>query len=199
MRSDYVKSESFRLLINSMQYENGLALRVSLETGLRIGDVLKARPADLKGNKLFFVAQKTGKAGVKTLSKGLATALWRVSGNDWIFEGRGKTKTGHRTRQTVYRDLKKVCKRLGIEGQISPHSARKSYAVTDFREHGLDHVKKELQHDRESVTLLYALSDVLTGAPTDAPSGENQSLLVEIHTMVTELLQIVRKLAANLR
>ena len=66
MRSDYVKSESFRLLINSMQYENGLALRVSLETGLRIGDVLKARPADLKGNKLYFVAQKTGKAGVKT-------------------------------------------------------------------------------------------------------------------------------------
>ena len=146
MRSDYVKSESFRLLINSMQYENGLALRVSLETGLRIGDVLKARPADLKGNKLYFVAQKTGKAGVKTLSKGLATALWRVSGNDWIFEGRGKTKTGHRTRQTVYRDLKKVCKRLGIEGQISPHSARKSYAVADFRENGLDHVKKELQH-----------------------------------------------------
>lgn len=199
MRSDYVKSDALRLLINSMQYENGLALRVSLETGLRIGDVLKARPSDLKGTKLSYVAQKTGKAGVKTLSKSLANALRRISGADWIFEGRGKSKTGHRTRQTVYLDLKKVCKRLGVDGQISPHSARKSFAVADFREHGLDHVKKELQHDQDSVTMLYALSDLLSGASYDDQSGENQSLLIEIHTIVTELLQIVRKLAANLR
>ena len=198
MRSDYVKSEAFRLLINSMQYENGLALRVSLETGLRIGDVLKAKAVDLKGTKLSYVAQKTGKAGCKTLSKSLANALRRVSGSYWIFEGRGRTKTGHRTRQTVYRDLKKVCKRLGVEGQISPHSARKSYAVADFRENGLEHVKRELQHDQDSVTLLYALSDVLTGAPSEDQGEGNAALIREIHRMVTEALHILHKLEAAL-
>lgn len=198
MRSDYVDSESFRLLLNMMQPENALALRVSLETGLRIGDVLKARPWDLKGCKLSYTAQKTGKSGVKTLSKRLATSLRRISGNDWIFEGRYKTKTGHRVRSTVYKDLKKVCKRMGVAGQISPHSARKSYAVADFRAHGLDHVKKELQHEDAGVTLLYALSDVLAAPSSADQSGEDAALIREIHGMVTELLQIAHKLATAL-
>ena len=183
MRSDYVNSDALRLLTNSMEVENGLALRVCLETGLRIGDVLKCRPTDLNGRKLSYVAEKTGKSGTKTLSKRLAAALERISGTEWIFEGRGKTKTGHRTRQAVYRDLKKVCKRLGVVGQISPHSARKSYAVKDFHEHGLYHVKSELQHDDIGVTLLYALSDVIGGnADTVGKgSGECATILQEIH------------------
>ncbi|MGM9648305.1 MAG: tyrosine-type recombinase/integrase [Eubacteriales bacterium] len=198
MRSDYVNSDAFRLLINSMQYENGLALRVSLETGLRIGDVLKCRPWDLRGCKLSYTAEKTGKSGVKTLSKRLAAALRRISGNDWIFEGRYKTKTGHRTRSTVYKDLKKVCKRLGVEGQISPHSARKSYAVEDFHAHGLDHVKKELQHDDSGVTLLYALSDVISDAPKSEKQGEILALLRDIYKIVTDLQRTVRNLETNL-
>ncbi len=198
MRSDYVNSDALRLLTNSMQYENGLALRVSLETGLRIGDVLKCRPWDLKGCKLAYTAEKTGKSGVKTLSKRLASALRRICGNDWIFEGRGKTKSGHRTRQAVYRDLKRVCKRLGVEGQISPHSARKSFAVADFHEHGLDHVKKELQHDDTGVTLLYALSDVLSGSSDVADQGEVLALLRDIYKIVTDLKQSVRNLETSL-
>lgn len=194
MRSDYVNSDALKLLTNSMQYENGLALRVSLETGLRIGDVLKARPADLRGRYLSYTAEKTGKSGVKKLSFKLAKALERISGNEWIFDGRGKSKTGHRTRQAVYRDLKKVCKRLGVEGQISPHSARKSFAVEDFHKHGLDHVKNELQHDNTGVTLLYALSDVLNGSAEGGTIEENGALIREIHKIVTEILHSVRKL-----
>lgn len=177
-----------------MQYENGLALRVSLETGLRIGDVLKCRPSDLQGCRLSYTAEKTGKSGVKTLSKRLAAALRRNCNESWIFPGRYRTKTGHRTRQAVYRDLKKVCKRLGVEGQISPHSARKSYAVEDFHEHGLDHVKRELQHDDAGVTLLYALSDMFSGNADMVDNGEVLSLLREIYKIVTEILSFVRRL-----
>lgn len=199
MRSDYVNSDAFRLLINSMEWENGLALRVSLETGLRIGDVLELRPNDLNGTKLSYVARKTGKAGTKTISRKLADALLRSAGNaDWLFPS-NRSKSGHRTRYAVYRDLKKVCKRLGVEGQISPHSARKTYAVADFRENGLEHVKKELQHDQDSVTLLYALSDVLSGAPSEDQSEGNADLIRDIHKMVTESLQILRKLETVLR
>lgn len=196
MRADYVKSDALRLLVNSMQYENGLALEVCIETGLRIGDVLKIRPGDLEGCRLSYVAEKTGKSGVKVLSRSLAKALRRIQGRDWVFEGRGKTKTGHRTRQAVYRDLKRVCKKLSVEGQISPHSARKSYAVADFRKNGLNHVKKELQHTDDSVTLLYALSDQLSGGHFD--DGSRQ-ILLEILDIVTDLQKTVHEMAKSFR
>lgn len=196
MKADYVKSDSFRLLVNSMQYENGLAISVCIETGLRIGDVLKIKPDDLDGCRLSYIAEKTGKSGVKTISRSLATALRRIAGKNWVFEGRGSTKTGHRTRQAVYRDLKRVCKRLGVEGQISPHSARKTYAVADFRKNGLAHVKRELQHSDDSVTLLYALSDQLQGGYFD--DGSRQ-ILQAILDIVTDLQQTVNTIAKSLR
>lgn len=197
MRSDYVNSEAFRLLINSMEWENGLALRVSLETGLRIGDVLALRRCDLRGCKLSYVASKTGKPGTKTISKRLAALLIKSAGvSEWLFPGRN-SKSGHRTRQAVYRDLKRVCKRLGIEGQISPHSARKSYAVDEFREHGLDHVKRELQHDDASVTMLYAFSDMLS-ASADGISGEIGAVLRRILQIVTDTQNLVHDLAKKL-
>lgn len=157
MRSVYVQSSVLRMLVNSMAYENGVAMRVCSETGLRIGDVLSLRPSDLKGNRLSYVAHKTGKAGVKLLSSDLAACLRRVSGKSWIFPGRDPQK--HRSRQAVYLDLKKVCREYGLTGQISPHSARKTYAVEEYRQYGLEAVQRELQHSDVHTTLMYALSD----------------------------------------
>lgn len=200
MRADYVNSEAFRLLINSMQWENGLALRVSLETGLRIGDVLSLTVRDLKGCTLSYVASKTGKAGKKTISRKLAAALRRSSGSSmWLFPGRDSVH--HRTRQAVYKDLKKVCKRLGVAGQISPHTARKTYAVEEFHEHGLDHVKKELQHDDASVTLLYALSDMLSpsgDSKKDSEAAASESEIVQLLRRVLEIVTDVQQIVHDL-
>lgn len=41
-----------------MEYENALALRLSLETGLRIGDCLALRPEDIDGCVISYTAQK---------------------------------------------------------------------------------------------------------------------------------------------
>lgn len=200
MRADYVNSEAFRLLINSMQWENGLALRVSLETGLRIGDVLALKSSDLRGCKLSYVASKTGKPGAKTVSRKLANAMRNAAGTGyWIFPGRDHRK--HRTRQAVYKDLKKVCKRLGVAGQISPHTARKSYAVEEFHEHGLDHVKRELQHDDASVTLLYALSDMLSPAgdsKKDSEAAASESEIVQLLRRVLEIVTDVQQIVHDL-
>lgn len=144
-----------------MQYENVLALRVSLETGLRIGDVLKIKPCDLQGFTIKYTAEKTGKVGKKVLSADLANRLKRISGKHWIFAGRDPQK--HRTRQAVFKDLKKACKECGINGNIAPHSARKTYAVELFHDSGINAVQRELQHDRVDTTMLYAFADVLNG------------------------------------
>lgn len=46
---------------------------------------------------------------------------------------------------------------------LSPHSARKIYAVTEYRRTGsLQRVKELLNHSDEAVTMLYAMADELT-------------------------------------
>lgn len=193
MKADYVTSDALRLLVNTMRPDNGLALRVCLETGLRIGDALKIRPEDISGRVLSYVAEKTGKSGKKTLSPELARLLARNGDERWVFPGRYRsTKTGHRTRQAVYRDLKRVAAKLGVAGQISPHSARKSYAVEEYHKHGLDAVRQELQHDSSAVTAIYALADVISGggsAGNDPRIDSIVKIVQEIHKIVLDIAE----------
>ena len=67
----------------------------------------------------------------------------------------------HMTRQAVYQAVKRACAMLDIDGQISPHSARKTFAVTERKAHGLSAVKKALQHDSVETTKIYADSDLV--------------------------------------
>lgn len=149
-----------------MQYKNALALRVSLETGLRIDDVLKLAPNDLKGRTIKGKAEKTGKPFKKVLSKDLANRLKEIGDSRFIFTHRTDPKK-HRTRQAVWKDVKKAAKLLKLSGNIAPHSARKTYAVELFQDSGLKEVSKELQHDRTDTTILYAFADLLDGKETN--------------------------------
>ena len=143
-----------------MEYENALALRLSLETGLRIGDVLSLTPENLKGNTIHYTAQKTGKKGKKVISADLSKRLKQISSKKFIFVGRFGDKP--RTRQAVWQDVKKSAKIHKIDGNLSCHSARKTYAVDLYHKEGMPTVQKELQHDRMDTTMIYAFSDMLS-------------------------------------
>jgi integrase len=162
MRTSYLNPTIYNRIYGVMQYPNALALRVSLETGLRIDDVLSLRPSDLTGQTVRGIAEKTDKPFRKVLSRDLSQRLRQISGKYFIFEHRTDPKK-HRTRQTVWKDVKKAVNILHISGNIAPHSARKTYAVELFRDSGINEVQKELQHDRLSTTMLYAFADVLDG------------------------------------
>ncbi len=145
-----------------MQYENALALRLSLETGLRVGDCLALTPKDIDGQTITFTAQKTGKRGKKKISADLARRLQKISDKNFVFVGRFGDKP--RTRQAVWKDVKRAAKAAGIKDKnMSVHSARKTYAVEDLHENGFKHTQKELQHERAETTMLYAYSDILFG------------------------------------
>ena len=160
MKTDYLNPQLYNKLYAVMTYENVLALRVSLETGLRIDDVLRLRHEDLKGRTLRGVAEKTDKAYKKVISQDLARRLHNMGEKGYIFKHR--TKAGeHRTRQAVWSNMKKAAAIMGVKLNAAPHSARKTYAVDVFRDRGLSAVQKELQHDRISTTMLYAFSDLL--------------------------------------
>lgn len=159
MRTDYIEPWLYKKIFHLMNYENALALRVSLETGLRIGDVLSLTPDCLQGTTLHYTAQKTGKSGKKKISAELAKKLRRIADKNFIFVGRFDDKP--RTRQAVWKDVKRASKIAGVEGNAGCHSARKTYAVNLFHENGLTDVQKELQHDNLNTTMWYAYSDVL--------------------------------------
>lgn len=162
-RTFYLNPQIYNKLYACMTYENALALRVSLETGLRIGDVLKIETKDFNGRTITGVAEKTGKPFKKVVSMDLAHRLKQISSEKWVFTGRFGNKP--RTRQAVWKNLKKAVKILEITGNIAPHSARKTYAVECFKDNGLGNVKKELQHDDINTTMVYAFSDLIDTMP----------------------------------
>lgn len=164
MRTFYLNPAVYNKMYAVMQYPNSLALRVSLETGLRIDDVLSLTPRQLNKRTLIGIASKTKKPFKRVLSIDLSKRLKEISGRYFIFEGRNSEKK-HRTRQAVWKDVKKAAKILEIDGNIAPHSARKTYAVEQFKDGGLAVVKKNLQHKDISTTMLYAFADYLDEVP----------------------------------
>lgn len=185
MRTDYVKPRVYLKIYPLMQYENALALRLSLETGLRIGDVLALETQHFKGRTIRYTAAKTGKSGKKVISADLAKRLHQIEGDHWLFVGRFGDKP--RTRAAVYKDLKKAVATLGIKENVSCHSARKTYAVELNHERGFGAVQKELQHSRADTTMLYAFADLLS----EKNSPERREDIVEIVEMIRDIHRVL--------
>lgn len=161
MKTSYLDPRIYNTLYTCMTYENVLALRVCLETGLRIDDVLSITAEQLKGRTLRGTAEKTGKPYKKTISYDLAKRLHNIADTGYFFPHR--TKEGeHRTRQAVWANMKQAAKRMGVEVNAAPHSARKTYAVEVFNDRGLEAARTELQHDNINTTMIYAFSNILS-------------------------------------
>lgn len=146
---------------------NRLVCRVCLHSGLRVGDVLALKPAQLAAERFTVTEQKTGKKKQVHLPAQLRQELLAQSGALWVFEGRSDPRK-HRTRQAVWADMVHAARALRIKPQATPHSTRKDYAVRKYHACGsLSTVQKALNHDNSIVTMLYALADQL---PLDKPA-----------------------------
>lgn len=159
IRTFYLSPKLYNKLYGAMQYENALALRTSLETGWRIDDVLHLQPKNIRGRTATITAMKTGKADKKVLSADLVKRLLQIANKEWVFVGRFGDKP--RTRQAVWKDVKKASKFIGLQGNISCHSARKTYGVEAFKDGGLAEAQQKLQHSDISTTMIYAFADCL--------------------------------------
>ena len=172
MRSEYVSKEVLEVIMRRMSPENALAVRLSLTTGLRIGDCLKVRINDLADGNLFYIAEKTLKPGVAHIGAELENEL-RLNSRGSVFCFPGKYGDKPRTRQTVYADIKKRAKELKIDENVTPHTARKVFAVEELKNKSFDEVQKELQHSDPGITMLYACSDRLGGLqPTSTQNNK---------------------------
>lgn len=132
-------------------------MRAALATGLRIGDVLALKTAQLKPH-FWVTEQKTGKRRQVGLPEPLLSDIKNQAGEEWAFPGRDGKKP--RTRQAVWKDVKRAAEAFRIPQNVGPHSARKVYAVDLLEKYGdIERVRKALNHSRQSVTLIYAMAD----------------------------------------
>lgn len=163
MRSDWVSDDVISHILAALTKENRLAILTSLYSGLRISDVLNLRTQQLK-TRFTVRESKTGKNRRITLPAALVDDLLAIAGKIYVFECRTDFRR-HRTRQAVYKDIKRACSafRVTKKLQISPHSARKIYAVKAYKEKAdIRKVKNLLCHSDEAVTMIYALADEIT-------------------------------------
>lgn len=158
MRTEYITPELMYRLLGDMTEQNRLVLRFCLETGIRVGDAVAMPFSALEGTTVRYTAQKTNKNGVARISPELMADLLRNTDGVWLFPS-AKSESGHLTRQSVWKALKRSSKRAEVARNVAPHSTRKIFAVQDMRKHGLAQAQKDLQHSRFDTTLLYCLSD----------------------------------------
>lgn len=189
MRSKYIDQGEVKAIRAELTEEAWLPLWVALETGLRVGDVVKLRRENLKPDGLHYKAQKTRKNGIARISANLRKALSTRRGK-WLFPSPYKAGK-HITRQCVWARVKRACERgqMPPEG-ISPHSMRKVFAVELYREKGFRAVQEALQHANCATTEIYSFADWSTGENAELPlKRKDLQLIVKL---VLEALGDVR-------
>lgn len=163
MRSGFVSPDDFKRLATRLQPANLLAVRIAAQTGLRIDDVLSLRIEKLKV-RVTVTERKTGNKRRVYIGKKLLKDIFDFVGRKrkgFIFPHRFDPER-HRTRQAVFKDIKKQAESLGLHSQISPHTFRKVYAVKLYhRTKDLTTVQRILGHKKMETTLIYALADVI--------------------------------------
>lgn len=189
MRSRYIDQYELMQLQRVLTPMQWLPFAISLETGLRVGDVVKLTWDEIHGARIDFVAEKTGKRGVVYVSRVTELKLGelrRYSRSGWVFPS-PHDPCSHITRQALWKRLKVACRRLGVnDAGISPHAMRKVCGVRTYHEKGIAAAREQLQHKDTATTEIYTLSDWLT--------GENATLPLKRG----DLLQIVRMVLDHL-
>lgn len=157
MTTEYLIEREVEQVLGLLTPENRLICRVLLHTGLRISDVLELRTEQLKPN-FWITEKKTGKRRQVGIPKQLLSDIQAQAGKVWAFPG---ARAGqHRTRQAVWKDVKRAARAMRLTANAAPHSLRKVYAVKLLEEYGdLERVKRALNHSGVEVTLIYAMAD----------------------------------------
>lgn len=157
MRTDYLLEKEIQGVLDLLTPQNRLVMRVLLHTGIRIGDALRLKTEQLQPN-FWITEQKTGKRRQVGLPAVLLADLKANAGLIWAFPGADPAK--HRTRQAVWKDVKRAARACRLTHNAAPHSARKVYAVELLRKYGdIDRVRRALNHGGIEVTLIYAMAD----------------------------------------
>jgi integrase len=140
-------------------YRNYLLFVLGINTGLRIGDILKLKVQDVR-NKTHIILkeQKTGKTKKFFINSVLREALDRyiknMSDHEYLFQSRNGTNQPL-SRSQAYRVLNKAGETVGLDN-IGCHSTRKTFGYHHYKQYKDVALLQELfNHSAPSITLDY--------------------------------------------
>lgn len=158
MKTEYLLNREVDLVLSALTPVNRLVMRVAVYTGLRLSDVLSLR-TDQLARQFWITESKTKKRRHVGLSESLLSDLRAQAGKVWVFEN-ARNPANHRTRQAVWKDVKRAASAFRLPQNVAPHSFRKVYAVDLLQKYGdLARVRRALNHSSDSVTMIYAMAD----------------------------------------
>lgn len=163
-KSDYIDFDralnvGFKLIKDDKKAIFGLYIVIALNTGLRVGDLLRLKWSDFEGSKIVLQEQKTKKHRVIQLNDNIIKALsnFEIKNNDFIFKSQ---KGSVYSIQQINRLLKQVFFRESKTRNISSHSLRKSmgrrtWEAFNESEKALIYLSELFQHSSTSITRRY--------------------------------------------
>ena len=146
----------FRANLNEMHQ---LIFDLGMSSGLRISDIISITRDMLDIEKPTIHERKTGKPRRIYIPRKIREELIKYHEengiNNFIFGS--ESKSGHVSRQAVFKAFKKASERAGVVGlNIAPHSMRKSYACKLFESgHEIEYIQDKLNHSHEGDTVIY--------------------------------------------
>ena len=165
MRSEPIDKETKKVIDRLLLEPNRLAINLSYATGLRISDILSIEQKNFKQN-MTVTESKTGKKKRIRIPNELYKELERyrfnsAGGKKFLFPHR-LDNNKHRTRQTVWWDIKRAGKAIRCRENITPHSLRKMYAVSLLeRGYSISEIQEKLNHSSMACTMYYVFSEIL--------------------------------------
>ena len=158
MKTEYLLKREVDTVLSALTAENALVMRVALHTGLRVGDVLNLKTSQL-ASRFWVTESKTKKRRQVGLPQPLLDDLKKSAGDFWVFPSRNNCAK-HRSRQAVWKDIKRAAVAFRLAQNVGIHSARKVFAVDLLAKYGdIDRVRRALNHSSLAVTMIYAMAD----------------------------------------
>lgn len=161
LKTGYLIDEALEHVLAALMPANRLVCKVMLHTGLRVGDVVSLPKSKVKQN-FTICEQKTGKSRRCGLPQALRAEILEQAGESaWAFPS-PRDPTRHRSREAVWKDIKRAQRAFRLPVNIGTHSMRKIYAVNLMKKFGdVERVRRALNHDNDAVTMLYACADMI--------------------------------------
>lgn len=131
-------------------------LVIGLNTGLRIGDIVRLKVGDFKGEYLYLTEGKTSKRKRIAVNTEIKDTIKQHYSNshldDYLFPSR---EGGHISECQVWRWFKEAKKKCRIRYNIGTHTMRKSLGRKVNKKHGTDVAQIILGHNNQRDTLQY--------------------------------------------
>lgn len=155
--------EDMKIYLKEKNERDYVLFMIGINTGLRIGDILKLKVSDVLGDEIRVVEMKTEKKKSIPINKSLRQALRPfIKGrmhDEYLLLSRQRDKKGKErpiSRSTAYRIIKDAARECGFNRNCGTHTMRKTFGYMHYKANGnIAALQKIFNHDKELTTYIY--------------------------------------------